>query len=210
MFIQPTPVAFAGDDINICADTSSVRLNGSITNATGGTWLMYNANGFVSDVTDLTALYTPTAADTTAGKVDLILASTGNGVCNEARDTMSIFIAPEITLDAGVDQTTCVDINFIRLAATSANTSYTKWTTTENGAFQDSLATVTNYFPAIDSTKQTKVILTLTAVDTVNGCKSKTDFLTINLTPVPVVNAGNDLNVCDGIDSIPLNGYVEN
>ena len=56
---------------------------------TTGIWS--NGSGtFTPNNTDLNATYSPTAAELTAGFVKLVLTSTGNGNCNQIRDTVRI------------------------------------------------------------------------------------------------------------------------
>ncbi len=76
---SPAPTANAGVDQTLCANNANVSLNGSVTVATGGTW-SGGAGTFSPNANSLTAVYTPTAAELTAGTVTLLLTTTGNGL----------------------------------------------------------------------------------------------------------------------------------
>src|SRR6202008_483030 len=63
---------------------------------------------FSPNNTTLTATYTPSAAEVTAGSTILTLTTTGNGTCGAAVDTMKITYTPAPTnANAGTDQTVC-------------------------------------------------------------------------------------------------------
>ena len=64
------PVANAGIGQTFCANTTSILLNGSVENATGGIW-SGGANTFSTVNTDLTTSYRVDAADTATGSVTL-------------------------------------------------------------------------------------------------------------------------------------------
>jgi len=81
----------AGADQTICRNVN-VYLNGSVSGiTTTGVWSTLGSGTF-DDSTSLMAVYAPSAADTTAGSVTLILTSTNNGVCLAVTDTMFVTI----------------------------------------------------------------------------------------------------------------------
>jgi hypothetical protein len=77
----------AGPDQLACA-SSPVQLAGAVTAATGGIWS--GGSGTFSSATALNAVYTPSAADISAGFVNLRLTSTGNGSCSAVSDEVRI------------------------------------------------------------------------------------------------------------------------
>jgi gliding motility-associated-like protein len=84
--------ANAGNDTSICSGMPA-KLNGKVVTATGGYW--YGGSGtFNPGRTALNALYTPSAGELLAGKFTLVLATTGNGACQGASDTVVIKINP--------------------------------------------------------------------------------------------------------------------
>jgi PKD repeat protein len=83
---QPN-VANAGPDLIGCSSALPVHLQGSVTNATGGTWS--GGNGTFNG-TGLQPTYLPTAAEIMAHGVDLVLTTTGNAGCPPDADTVHI------------------------------------------------------------------------------------------------------------------------
>ncbi|WP_181885216.1 gliding motility-associated C-terminal domain-containing protein [Pontibacter diazotrophicus] len=77
----------AGPDQLVCSQ-NPVQLAGAVTAATGGIWS--GGSGTYSDRTALNAVYTPSAADISAGAVRLTLTSTGNGSCTAVTDEVLV------------------------------------------------------------------------------------------------------------------------
>lgn len=86
---QPN-VASAGADQVVCMGAYPVSLNGSVTNATGGTWS--GGQGSFTG-TGLAAHYTPSAAEIAMGGADLILTTTGNTGCPADADTVHLTLS---------------------------------------------------------------------------------------------------------------------
>ena len=107
---------------------------------------------------------------------------TGQSDCGITTQTATITVNPIPTVNAGADQTVCAGTT-ITLSGTGANTY--SWT---NG--------VSNAVPFSASQAQT-----YTVTGTANGC-SNTDQVTINVNPLPNVNAGPDQMLCEGQSTI--------
>lgn len=80
-------IAHAGDDLVGCLNALPVQLNGSVTNASGGTW-SGGSGTFIG--TGLDAAYQPTPAEILAGGVELLLTTTGNNACPPGTDVLHI------------------------------------------------------------------------------------------------------------------------
>lgn len=80
-------LANAGSDVVHCTASGSIVLNGTVTNATGGSWS--GGSGSFSG-TWPNVSYTPSAADHAAGTAQLVLTTTGNAGCPAATDTLNI------------------------------------------------------------------------------------------------------------------------
>jgi len=105
--VTTPPTANAGADAAICA-TSTVTLNGSIGgSATSAVWSGGTCS-FSPNNTSLNAVYTPSAAEITAGTVTLTLTTNdpdGAGGCTTAQDDVVITINAEPSdANAGPDQ----------------------------------------------------------------------------------------------------------
>ncbi|HRN36808.1 MAG TPA: hypothetical protein PLL18_07845, partial [Flavobacteriales bacterium] len=104
----PAPVVNAGADGTVCANNAAITLSGSVTGALGGTW-SGGTGSYSPNANSLTATYTPSAAERTAGTVTLTLSSTGNGTCNPVTDQVTFNITPAPTANAGADQSLCAN-----------------------------------------------------------------------------------------------------
>lgn len=79
--------ADAGDDLVGCAGSFPIVLNGTVTNATGGSWS--GGTGTFTG-TGLSVGYTPSAGEVASGSVILTLTTTGNSSCPPAQDQLVI------------------------------------------------------------------------------------------------------------------------
>ena len=76
--INAAATATSGGNQTICAGGSTAALGGSVGGgATGGLWSSSGTGTFLPNATTLNAMYSPSAADVTAGAVTLTLTSTG-------------------------------------------------------------------------------------------------------------------------------------
>ena len=137
--IDPAPYVQAGPDQIVCANNALVSLSGSVINGTTTGYWTTLGSGVFADSSDLGTTYTPSAADTASGFVQLILRSTNNGLCFSVRDTMEITITPAPFVDAGPNAAVCGNNSDVTLSGNIANTSGTGfWSTLGSGVFDDS------------------------------------------------------------------------
>ncbi|WMJ73025.1 gliding motility-associated C-terminal domain-containing protein [Cytophagaceae bacterium ABcell3] len=206
--ITPAPTVNAGSDRNVCADVSSVSLNGSVTVATGGAWTTSGSGTFTPNANTLGASYVPSAADTAAGNVTLTLTTTGNGLCNAVSDDMLMSFQPKPVVNAGSDVTVCADVDDILLdEATVANASGGRWATDGTGSFVPNAFDINATYVFSDNDKE-RGYVRLTLASEGNGlCEEVTDQIRVNITPAPTVNAGPNRTICAG-GSVNLNGIV--
>jgi len=206
--IDRIPVVNAGTDIPICSDATSVNMNGSVVNATGGTWTT-SGSGTFDNANALNAIYTPSNADKTGGTVTLTLTSTGMGTCNAVNDKMIITFSPVPTINAGPDLTICSDASSVTVTGTVTVATGGTWTTTGSGSFADANALSTSYTPSTADTTAGTVTLTLTS--TGNGtCSTYQDAMVLTITHKPVVGAGVNSTICADSAYVSLAGSVTN
>lgn len=93
--------ADAGPDLLGCLDALPIALTGSVTNATGGIW---SGGQGTFGGTGLSVTYQPTAAELSAGGVDLLLTTTGNPLCAADVDTVHVVLSDDL-LNAGASGT---------------------------------------------------------------------------------------------------------
>lgn len=208
--ITPAPTVNAGTDKTVCADTAGVTLAGSSTVAGGVLWTSSGTGLFSPSATVPTATYIPSNADTTSKTVTLTLTTTNNGTCRAVSDQMVITITPEILLSAGSDNTLCADADQLVLDGSFANATGVIWSTSGTGVISPSVNTLKpTYTPSTTDITNGSVAFTLTS--TGNGlCQPKTDNVIITFTPIPTVSAGNNLQVCNTVTSVNINGSTTN
>ena len=203
--ITPLPTVDAGNDATICeGDTHT--LNGTSTNNNGTTWTT-SGDGTFSDATIANPVYTPGVNDLANMTVVLTLTATGNNPCADVSHDMTLSIMPTATAAAGSDDAICAGDTYT-LSGTSTNNNGITWTTSGDGTFSD--ATIANpvYTPGVNDLANMTVVLTLTATGN-NLCADVSDDMTLTITPLPTVDAGNDATICEG-DTHTLNGTSTN
>ncbi len=89
----------AGANQSLCSNNAAATLNGSFTVATGGVW-SGGAGGFDPSTTNMSAIYTPTAAEIANGSVTLTLSTTGSGNCIDVTDQVTLVFTPGPTVSA--------------------------------------------------------------------------------------------------------------
>ncbi|MFN6946008.1 MAG: hypothetical protein ACK4ND_13750, partial [Cytophagaceae bacterium] len=205
--ITPAPTVDAGDLLPICGDVSVIQLNGEVTIATGGQWFTSGTGYFTPNAATLDAEYHPSSSDVNNGGVTLTLRTSGNGTCNAIEDQVVLTITPIPTVNAGPDQVVCANNSAIQLAGAVTVAEGGTWSG-GTGTFApnaDALNAV--YAPSQDEIDAGTVTLTLTS--TGNGtCSPVSDYVTFTITPAPLVNAGNDRNVCANNATVNLSGSV--
>lgn len=207
--INPAPVVDAGTDETVCADTAYINLDGQVSNANGGFWSTIGTGSFSPDPGDLSTTYIPSAEDTAAGSVQLVLESTGNGLCNAVTDTVTHTILPAPYVTTADSIIVCADTGAVELDANPTHASGGVWSTNGSGTFSDAdtaNAQVT-YQPSAADTANGQVQLTVTT--TGNGlCKAVTNTTELLITPAPEVDAGPDQTHCSDITTLALDGRV--
>ncbi|MGP8217533.1 MAG: PKD domain-containing protein [Bacteroidia bacterium] len=203
--INHAPVANAGPDQSVCANNADVSLAGIVTTASGGQWSTSGSGTFSPNNTTLNATYIPSNADTTAGIVNLILTTTGNGLCKVVRDTMVVTITPAPRVSAGSNKTVCVTSPDVALSGTSS-TGSAQWSTLGDGSFSPNNTTLNaTYTPGTADTATGSVKLVLTSANN-NNCDAVSDTVVIKYAKPPKDNAGSNVTVCANNDSISLHG----
>lgn len=165
-------VADAGPNTDICVGAPAFNL---VPVTPGGTWSGPNVNA--------AGLFTPN----TAGNITVTY-SIGTGTCLTT-DQLTVTVHALPTAQAGPDQAICIGtVLTINGTGTTANPPLTSlvWTgnilnNLGNGVITVSPAVASNY--------------TLTVTDN-EGCVG-TDVVTVNVNPLPVVNAGADITLCN-------------
>lgn len=206
--ITPAPTVSAGADQTVCANNADVTLNGTVTVAGGGQWTG-GLGTFSPDANTLNAVYSPTAAEISAGSVTLTLTTTGNGTCTPETDNVTISFTAGPTVDAGVDQTVCANNPTVTLNGSVTVATGGMWSG-GTGTFSPNANTLNaSYTPSAAEITAGTVTLTLTTTGN-GGCNAETDDMVITIGPAPIVNAGADVSVCANNPDVSLTGSVSN
>jgi PKD repeat protein len=212
IYINPKPLANAGLDKALC-NGSAVVLTGSVTgNGTTASW-SGGAGTFSPDNKNLTASYTPTAAELAAGSFILTLSTDPSPPCPSSSDAVKITVNQTATVNAGIDQLICIDsmvstANTITLAATYGGAATSGLWTGGAGTFNPN-NTVANATYSLNESEINKASLNLifTTNDPAGPCPSVNDQMSIIINQIPKVDAGTDQTVCEGT-TIALSGVV--
>jgi gliding motility-associated-like protein len=195
-FTAGPTVAAGPDTIFVCKDTTYIPLSGTVTVATGGTWSTPNGTGsFNPGPGQLNTSYVPSAADTAAGTVTLVLTTTGNGNCNASRDTAIVIFTGTPVVTASAADTACAG-DAIPLGV-STTTSQGVWSTSGTGTFSpDNITLNASYIPSAADAAAGNVTLVFSSTNN-GGCRTQTDTLFINLIPSPAAGF-TSVSACPG------------
>jgi gliding motility-associated-like protein len=208
--INPIATVNAGADQASCASSPAVVLAGVIGgSATGGTW-SGGTGTFTPASTSLTATYTPSAAEITAGTVTLTLTTNDPaGPCPAVTDQMIITINPAATVSAGTDQTSCASSPTVTLAGVVGGAATSGSWSGGAGTFTPGSTTLNaTYTPTAAEISAGTVTLTLTTNDPAGPCPAVTDQMIITINPIATVSAGADQTSCSSSAAVTLAGTV--
>jgi hypothetical protein len=207
--VFPPATSDAGDDQTICEGSTVTLASLQGGGATSGTWTTSGTGSFAPNTTTLNAVYTPSAADITAGTVTLTLTTNDpEGPCLEDTDTMVITINPPATADAGDDQTICEGSTVTLAGSVSGGATSGTWTTSGTGTFAPNATTLNAvYTPSAADITAGTVTLTLTTNDPEGPCLEDTDTMVITIDPQATADAGDDQTICEG-STVTLDGEV--
>ena len=185
--VNPTPVADAGADDDVCVN-SSIVLGGSPT-ASGGT-PGYTYSWAPGAGLSSTTVANPTFSPVGVGTYNFTVTVTDANGCQDM-DTVDIIVNPLPVVDAGNNERICANESVVLGGSPTASgtgpftyswspTAGLSSATASNPTFSPSAAGVYNF--------------TVTVTDG-NGCVN-TDVVTITVDPVPVADAGPDQTIC--------------
>ena len=209
--IVPQPFVSTPSSKIICEGSTLVISNtdASATDYSSLQWTSSNGLGTFSSTSTPATIYTPATGQT--GTVTLTLTATSpNGVCPTASSPLVLTIIPKPIVEAGTNGTICQTGTFTVSGASVQNASLYSWSLSGPAIIQ--LGTENTLTPVIVPNAGATGTITATLSATGNGiCPVViTDFITIQINPIPVVNAGIDGSICEGTTSFQLNGTASN
>lgn len=199
----PAPLVNA-PNVSVCRNNPSALLNGYSSTGTG-TWTTLGSGTFNPNNTVPNPTYIPSTADTTAGSVQIIFTSTGNGGCNAITDTLLLTFSSIPTVTAGTSQMVCANNSSVTLSGISSTSSGT-WTSSGTGTFSPNTPNG-NYIPSAADIAGGAVTFTLTTTNN-GGCNAVSDVMTLTITPGPTSTAGTDQILCANNATVALSGSV--
>ena len=207
--VNPAATANAGVDQTICAN-GSATLAGSVGGtATSGIW-SGGAGTFSPNNTTLNAVYTPSAAEISAGSVNLILTTNdpdGAGPCSAATDFMVLTINPLATVNAGLAQTICAGSTATMAGSIGGSSTAANWSGGGGGFSPNNTALNVVYTPTAAEVSAGLATLTLTTDDPLGPCGPVSATVVLTINPLATVNAGTDQTVCSS-SPVTLAGTV--
>ncbi|MBK7247312.1 MAG: hypothetical protein IPI05_06555 [Flavobacteriales bacterium] len=129
------PTVNAGADLLPCDGLSPIQLNGTAQNDSLVQWVTDGTGSLSPNANTLNATYVPTATDSIAGGVHLILTAYGTGTCGNASDALFIGVGPTRIANAGTDLNVCADGSPVQLAGNITGVSGGTWSTNGTGTF---------------------------------------------------------------------------
>jgi len=185
--ITATPPAICYND--------NINLTGKIDNNTPNATFQWVGSGTFSPSNNLTTIYTPTAAERTAGVANIkLVVTTGiTGACSQVEASVSITIFPQNTTTntvASRSQSICTGGTTSFTPTSSVQGSTFRWTAvntvgTATGFTSTGAGTITETIINTSPTADAVVVYTITPE--ANGCDGVPFTFTVTITPKPVI-----------------------
>lgn len=192
--IIQTPEVWAGDDAEIC-ENDTYRLNGNIGNRVFSVKWETLGTGTFSDPASFNPVYIPGAEDIEAGSVILVFRGIPAGACEDATDSLTLFIHRQPEIFAGDDAAVCEGESYILSEATIINVNSVIWSTGGTGSFSDVNDINATYIPSKGDILNGSVVLTVDHIPD-GPCAAVSGKMVLNISKKPSVNAGTDLYTC--------------
>jgi hypothetical protein len=208
VIVVGTPAsADAGLDQVLCASSPQATLAGSASTGSGN-WTG-GAGSFNPGRSALNAIYTPTAAELTAGSVTLTLNVASTGSCPAATDAVLLTFQKAATANAGADLVVCATAPAAQLAGVIGGGATSGTWSGGAGSWNPSASALNAvYTPTAEEIAAGSVTLTLTS-DAVSGpCPQVSDQVKITINPAATANAGLDREVCSSAPQVQMAGQV--
>jgi len=209
MNFHPFVTVNAGQDETICEGSSLAISTATGSNFASVNWSTTGSGSFTSG-NSLIPVYYPSAFDIAAGTVQLIVTASPLAPCSvSVSDTMMLTITPAPLVNAGLDITICEGSLVSTSDATASNYSSLLWSSSGTGSFANATSLNTQYTPSLADIAAGTVTLTLT-INGLNPCVPVSDTRLVTIIPVPVVDAGPDALICEGMDYTTVSASAAN
>ncbi|MBL7904660.1 MAG: PKD domain-containing protein [Bacteroidales bacterium] len=157
-----------------------------------------SGTGVFTNSSQLNPSYQPSAADLVAGSVTLTLTANSAAPCTaDPSDSFVLTLQPEAVVDAGADAAVCEGSSYTVFDATAANYSAVNWSTNGSGVLVNGNSLTPTYTPSAADALAGTVTMILTSYG-VSPCGDVNDQKVLTISPMPLVNAGPDAEICFG------------
>jgi gliding motility-associated-like protein len=202
------PTVDAGFNLSACANNPLSILSGNITGPTITGYWSGGTGTYSPDSSVLGATYSPSAAEISAGFANLILNSSNNGNCSQAKDTVVINFTNAPLVNAGIDLSICKNNASAPLSGLITGATTTGVWTGGTGTFSPNNTALTGlYTPSAAEIAAGFTNLILSSTN--NGtCLQEVDTFKIVFTSAPLVAVGPNISVCANNASVSVTGTV--
>ncbi|APG60217.1 LamG-like jellyroll fold domain-containing protein [Christiangramia salexigens] len=214
--VDPAPIVEAGNNINACQSStpSPITLTEAVLSGGANTaaWSISSGTGSLSSTAQTanpeTITFTPVPDN--LQDVVLVLTSDAPGACGEVSDTLTIIFEEAPLVEAGDEIIVCQSatpsaINLTGASISGGATEATWSITSGSGTLSDT--GVTNTPEAVQFTPDANyfgsITLSLTT-DASANCSPVIDTRVITIEEAPIVEAGNEITVCQSANPSPI------
>ena len=204
--IEEYPTIDAGTNQAVCTGTP-VQLKATGSNYDKLMWST-QGDGTFNNKQKLNATYYPSQND----QVDLYISASKTNSCDSTvTDTLTIFFVDSPTVQITKSSKTFCETfsGTISCNGTASNHNSVEWSTSGTGDFESPNLLNTNYSPSPTDLGSEQINLILTAKSTGLCQKEVSDTLPMNFQPLPSVDAGGNVSVCEN-ENVSLAGQVSN
>ncbi|MBU2556123.1 MAG: PKD domain-containing protein, partial [Bacteroidetes bacterium] len=206
--IDPAPLAYAGDDDQLCLGGSYSLSSATTNHSNSRLWTNNGGDGTFDDATALNPNYSPGPNELAAGIVTLTLTANPIAPCAvPVSDNIVLDIQPVPQADAGGVATIC-DIETYTPPATADFYQTVEWTHNGDGGFDDRFLVQPTYTPGPNDITNGTVTLTITASPIAPCALDEVSSMTLTIQQSVVASAGNGGVICEN-DTYPLNGTAQ-
>lgn len=188
-------------EVTLCGETFTLPDLLTVTNAASIAWsdtTGLSTLGTLTNGSTETPIFTPTNAEIANGFVNLtVTAQPLTGCSATATKIIKVNLRPKATANAGSDIVVCQGNSIVLNNGATTNASAYYWT--ENGSGTIKASTINTLFPEyLPGTNESGVVtLTLHATNPSPCLGEVVDDMTVTISPLPTVNVGPDITICE-------------
>ena len=209
--IIPKPVVTSPATRTICQGQTLTLNSTDVTasNYSALTWTSSNGLGSFAPNSTTATIYSPTASQ--SGNVSLRLTATAlNAVCANAFSEVVVTIVPSPIVNAGLDASICETATHTISGASVPSGATFDWVISGPATIRSGTETTLTPVVVPNVGASGTVTLTLTVQGAAQCPTPVSDTVTVTINPSPVVDAGLEQTVCEGVAFVTLTGTATN